>query len=297
VLPGVSGEARFFTNSHGLRAEEATADREYHVLALGGSTTECLFLDQAEAWPRLVQDRLNRRAGPRVWLGNAGRSGMTSRDHRLHAQVLLRQEPKTDAIFLMAGINDLTIRLLRDDAYDAHYLEDPEHQAQQTQHAFAVSPSPATERDRTPELWKLLTRRARRSHPSAHSPEQYPVWRRRRGEATHIRDSLPDLTSALEEYARNLQAVIETSRAHGVRLLLLTQPTLWREDLSTEEQDLLWFGGVGDFMRRDVDTYYSAGALAQGMRLYNDTLLEVCRSSGLECLDVAAQLSGERSFF
>ena len=57
-MPGVTGVSTFRTNSQGLRADELTGQEGRRILALGGSTTECLYLDQSEAWPRLLQDLL-----------------------------------------------------------------------------------------------------------------------------------------------------------------------------------------------------------------------------------------------
>ena len=293
--PGIEGEARFHVNSRGLRGDEPRAGAAYRILVLGGSATECLFLDQTEAWPQRVQERLAKREGPRVWVGNAGRSGMTSRDHRFQAELLLRQEPEIDALVIMAGVNDLTIRLLQDESYDPRYLEDPRNRERQVLHAFTLTPEsrPAAWR---PVLWQALLGPAP-ALGSRHAPEQYAVWRRRRRQAATVRETLPDLSPALVEYAGNLQRVAEACRSRSVRLVMLTHPTLWRGELPPDEADLLWFGGVGDFMRRDVSTYYSVAALARGMALYNEALLAVCRAAGGECIDTAALLAGGRGLF
>ena len=63
VMPGVSGESKFRTNSQGLRADEPPAQNVHRILTLGGSTTECLYLDQSEAWPQVMQDTLNDLSG------------------------------------------------------------------------------------------------------------------------------------------------------------------------------------------------------------------------------------------
>lgn len=77
IMPGVEGESRYITNSEGVRADELTADVTYHILAVGGSTTECLYLDQDEAWPHLLQTSLNENQHAyKVWVGNIGKSGL-----------------------------------------------------------------------------------------------------------------------------------------------------------------------------------------------------------------------------
>jgi hypothetical protein len=55
IMPGVQGESNFIVNSQGVRGDEFSPDDDYRILAIGGSTTECLYLDQTEAWPYLVQ--------------------------------------------------------------------------------------------------------------------------------------------------------------------------------------------------------------------------------------------------
>jgi hypothetical protein len=109
IMPGVSGASRFAVSSLGLRGDEISPDRDVRILALGGSTTECLYLDQLEAWPRLLQERL----GPRVWVGNAGKSGLHTRHHRLQAETLLDQLPRMAAVIVLTGVNDLSARRWR----------------------------------------------------------------------------------------------------------------------------------------------------------------------------------------
>ena len=87
------------------------------------------------------------------------------------------------------------------------------------------------------------------------------------------------------------------AEAYGVRLVFATQPTLWREDLSAEERATLWFGGTGDFLREPGHAYYSVGALAEGMARYNQTLLDVCATRGVECVDLAAEIPRDPSLF
>src|SRR6185503_10261687 len=81
ILHGIHGPSRFRVSSLGFRGDEDPGEGALALLALGGSTTECLYLDQAEAWPALLEDELARALGRKVWVANAGRSGRTTRDH------------------------------------------------------------------------------------------------------------------------------------------------------------------------------------------------------------------------
>lgn len=57
IIRGVAGPAHIVTNSLGIRGDEVSTERasEYRILAIGGSTTECLLNDQPNTWPALLQ--------------------------------------------------------------------------------------------------------------------------------------------------------------------------------------------------------------------------------------------------
>src|SRR5262245_37606946 len=68
VMPGIYGESKFITNAHGIRGDELIPQHTYRILALGGSTTECGYLDQSETWPYLLQHTLQVNAqNQKVW--------------------------------------------------------------------------------------------------------------------------------------------------------------------------------------------------------------------------------------
>lgn len=79
-LIGIASDGAFSTNSQGLRGPEFSKDDDYRILCIGGSTTECLCLDDRAAWPALLADGLNGE-DERVRVGNAGRAGLNSYDH------------------------------------------------------------------------------------------------------------------------------------------------------------------------------------------------------------------------
>lgn len=306
VMPGVSGESRFMTNSMGLRGDELTRDVGYRVLAVGGSTTECLYLDQDEAWPQLLQSRLDDAPrGRKVWVGNAGRSGLNSRDHVVQLKHLLNRYEDVDAVVLLVGVNDLASRLRQGESYDPDFMSRADAEPVLLRRSFSVVPDPSLPFYKKTALWRLLRDAKAAARPTRYADGEvqdeagklYVTWRERRRDAPALRGTLPDLTTALEEYARNLDTIIGLARAKSVRLILVTQPTLWRRDMPAELSGLLWMGGVGDFQREAGKEYYSAGALEEGMRLYNETLLKTCRERGVECFDLAAVVPKDTSAF
>ena len=139
TMPGVTGTAYFSANSDGMRAEEPSPDHEFKILAVGGSTTECLFLDQSEAWPHLLQENLRRDTGKRVFVGNVVRSGHNSRDHHFQVKYLLEQHSDFDLVILLVGINDLSIRI-SDPSYSPLDFDDPDQREEVIRRASEQQP-------------------------------------------------------------------------------------------------------------------------------------------------------------
>ncbi|MFP5285428.1 MAG: SGNH/GDSL hydrolase family protein, partial [Thermoanaerobaculia bacterium] len=185
IMPGIEDESRFFINEHGLRGDPFSPGQEYRILAVGGSTTECLYLDETEAWPRLLQERL----GPGVWVGNVGRSGQMTRNHVVQVEKLIRQYPRIDAVLLLAGVNDL-MRHLKGDRREKDLMTA----------SFAVllgqgGLMPVEIRRRLRMAWKrYLEPRSELIQDDA--GKVYMKWRSHRRSASRLRESLPDLSAA-----------------------------------------------------------------------------------------------------
>jgi hypothetical protein len=109
------------------------------------------------------------------------------------------------------------------------------------------------------------------------------------------RRPLPNLQIGLQEYAQRVHILGRECRVRGLRCVFLTQPSIWRADLPSSEQNLLWFGRVG--WRGRVLGYASPGDLALAMDAYNQTLLNLCRQDHLECYDLAASIPKDTSAF
>jgi len=304
-MPGVEGEALFKVNSLGLRGDELSDDHDYRVLTVGGSTTECNFLDQPDTWPQGLADALNRRQNERrVWVGNAARSGLNARHNVVQLRYLLPQLPRIDLVIVLPGVNDLSVRLAKDQDYDPDYMQRDQAEAELMPRCFQVFPIQfrrQTSLLQRTALGRLLSGVKARLFPGKLVVDDaglsYDVWRQHRQSASAIRETLPNLDTALDEYRDNLAMEIELCKARGARVLLLTQPSMWRADLPTELAALLWFGGVGDFQEVPGCEYYSVDALSQGMELYNSVVQEQAQQHGVECFDLAAALQKDGSVF
>jgi len=304
VIHGVTFPSELTINAAGMRGDLRGDSTEYHILAVGGSTTICVYLDDAWAWPHLLQERLNDALHTQVvWVGNVGRPGHRTDHHIVQVDKLLPQHPEIDAVLLLIGINDLLGTLSRVTYPQRVLLPTPR---QKLLMSFSFFPgwdeeSPWYERNFVGRFRRLVTWRPMPGtatlRPMDEKGEFLRALRGYRHKAARMRRRLPDLETGLDEYAGGVDQIIDIAQREGVRVLLLTQPSLWSGDLSRAERELLWAGGPPTYALRDGATYYSAEVLAEGMERYNDALLGVCRDRGVECLDLARHIPRNTAFF
>lgn len=307
VMPGIKGKSRFETNRWGIRGRQFTAESRYRILTIGGSTTECLYLDQLESWPSLLEQALNTKIGVNaIWVGNVGKSGTNTNHHIVQIDKILENYPKVDMIILLIGINDFLRRLGLDEEYFLIDRQSEDYQEKLMNKAFSVRPGwddefPLYKRT---EIWRLLRDLKYRLFSPKIDPEVqddaglfYVEKRERRGRAVNIREQLPELASALQDYAKNIREIVQLAKEKNVAVVFLTQPSIWRADLSNELINLLWLGRVGQNQENIGDDYYSIGALSDGMELYNDRLLKLCGELDLNCLDLARHVPKDTSAF
>ncbi len=307
IMPGITGVSTYTTNEGGIRGDPYEPEGRYNVLTLGGSTTECAYLDDTEAWPSLVQEQLNRRAHRLpIWVGNVGRSG-----HRLveHIYVLRYLVPQfnVDAVIVMVGINDFTPVW-----GDPHYPEnvgDPKNISQLLYRSFYTRPLVDAAIPRPfPEnlaIWNLVERGFWKLYRSVDNVQlndlriedlaglNYDKRRALYRSAPFQVGEVPGLPAALDLYEENLLTLIGTARAQDLLLILTTQPVIWKDHLSPEAEQLLWFGMTPP----PEHSRYTPAALARAMDQFNERLLAVCRTTDTECIDLADAINGDERYF
>jgi len=109
-IPGISGIQHITTDSNGFRTTKnisynRKSDKTFRIFAVGGSTTEQIYLDDRKTWTHILQERLNRlNKEYDIEVINTGVSGLRARHHLATIKEVERFEP--DMIVLMVGIND-----------------------------------------------------------------------------------------------------------------------------------------------------------------------------------------------
>lgn len=241
-LPGVSGPARFTVNSLGLRgAPPRQGDR--FVVAFGTSTTECLWLDDAECWPQRLEDRL-REAGKRVTVNTAARSGLRTEHAALQLEALLEAENPPDVALLMSGSTEF-VRAVETGQWQP--LTESERRC-----AFA---NRVTRRQGVPDslgqtlLSQYWDEAEQRIAGGFRAAVGYAVEMHRDGrEHAQQREFFAQNTKyeilsppqeaavdrALADFRRQVERFVTLCRAHGIEPVLISQPCLYGPDMPAE---------------------------------------------------------------
>jgi lysophospholipase L1-like esterase len=299
-MPGIDmAETRFTTNAIGLRGREMPPPGTPRWIAVGGSSTESLFLDDADAWTAVLERELREKHGRDLWLGNAGKSGLTTFSH-VSELLAYEEEIAPSLVIMQAGFNDMSLCISggRQDVIDtALRFRHADYPAAYGRFVFhEIRPPGAASRWRLEALVDRV--RERYENEAAAAPERafvvqdnaasfYRVLRQRRQEAAKV-DAAPVLDDCLRAYAANLRRIADWAEARKVRLVMLTQGSLYRDGITPADETLLWFGSVDEsfFNEPPPKRYFGVRTMREILGRYNAAMLEVCTERRLWCYDV-----------
>jgi len=282
-LKGVSLAGLNTTNRWGLRGDEPPSDWENHytILTIGGSTTQCFFLDDHKTWPYLLQTRL-RTQYPDVWVGNGGLDGHTTRGHLVFMEEII-PKIKPSAVIFLTGINDL--------GYSTNETERAVANANQVERTgWRYRMFARSRLLQVMSTWKQIVFDRATVVKSRETGHQALVLHPLPGKEQLPAD-LRSLLPALGEYRANIRRLIADARATKVRPVFLTQPLLF------DDTDY-WRGVTHQFywMRRMKRTY-SCATYWKLLDIYNKELLRTCREEHVECFDLASAIPHSDQYF
>ena len=287
-VPGLQPqETTFTTNSLGIRGDELNIDEDADVtkiMVLGGSVTECLLVDDQDAWPHVAQELLREATEKEIWVGNAGQSGQNTLDYVAHAQVLL-PEIRPDIVVVMPGGNDLQAAV-EERLLPLDLIEDKALLKRFATKLYQPGASRVFDEMEPSFTWFLI-----KQHRTTPTLEFSDFYRRVKSAryGSPKQDEIADLADHLETYRANLKQLVEAvSTNEGTQLVLMTHPSLWKDQMPDEEVRALWAGY--SCMGCPDPVFYSRRALRLALEEMNAITLQVCEEADLECFDLAPNL-------
>jgi lysophospholipase L1-like esterase len=206
---GMDTSVMYCINRLGLRGV-LPEDGSLRIIALGNSTTECAYIDDAATWPHLLACGLTAQ-GRDVWVGNAGVNGSSTRGNAVFLEdYLLGLCP--DLLIFMPGAADRGRISAKQDAglMAADNLSFSQWLMEKSLLAGSIARQVQSSRPRHID-WSVFTNRTSVSDTS-----------RRRGGAV----PLAEHETYVSGYRERLEHIADLCAARHVHLLLLTQPIL-----------------------------------------------------------------------
>lgn len=290
-LPGMTSELKTFsTNNYGFRGDSLampSPDDEHRIFLVGGSTFECLYLDDSESIGRLLQEELMVRAenGVRHRVYNAGKSGTRTYDYlALLVHRIVHLDP--DLVVVFPGFNDF-LQARSGRSYVLPNDRATSEGARMTYKQLVLYL--ATELQLGRYAVGALGLAAEDQETITHRSDYASLAEKARSRP--LADTAPPVE--LEPYARNLASLAGVARSHDFDLVFMTQPVTWGSDASPTIERWHWMTRVGSEGVR-----YPEDELREAMDRYNATTEEVARRHGVPVLrlDEEMELSA-RNFY
>jgi lysophospholipase L1-like esterase len=279
-LPGIDRRPRRFTiDNLGYRGDSLAMPKpagEVRIFMVGGSTTECVFLDDSEAVTRRLQDRL-RAAYPGVDIRvyGAGKSGDKSWDHvAMVTHRIAHLQP--DVVIVFAGFNDFLSSVLAKD----YLLRGDTAPGRRV-------PSRVVVRMATSELQLY-----RLAHAALHrfDPAETTIHSQYRQAArkARARREVPLPAADPTPFEENLRTLVGAIQAQGARAVLMTQASSWNSPDPVAAQWHWMTGHPERFPERDLDA---------GLGRFNARTRAVGAELGAPVADLAAALPRRMDYF
>ena len=291
-IGGQKGAMDFEINPFGFRSKSmktaAKPAGTVRLFFLGGSTTECLYLSEEKTFVSLVEKKLSERyPSLRFEAVNAGMSGnIAAATLGLLIYKILYYEP--DIVFVMLSINDMR--------YGAAPGFDPVNRPKNRRKpSLDEAPAPVgrllTEILKKSYFLKLIKRRIlnRFFAPKIKNPrQQYDLLRKQR-KVFPIQE--PKESQSLPDFLRYMRLMDAVAKAQGVRLIFVTEASVYQRPLPAEIDQMLWMGyEPGQFN-------LSNDFLMRETKRFNDGVRDLSRQLGTELIDMDAEMPKDLAHF
>ncbi|HMO31572.1 MAG TPA: SGNH/GDSL hydrolase family protein [Lacibacter sp.] len=240
-------------NALGFRGPLPTdsINRLCSVICIGGSTTECRFLSDADTWPYLLGQHLQKTV-PRSWVNNAGMDGHSTFGHQLLVrEYIVRLRPRF--VLLLTGVNDVETE--RPESFDL-LQENKLHTGSPGQLIKSLLQKTAT----GATLFQLYSIRLAYRKGLIHKEVNPSALPDTLLSPAYRQEQVARQQAFLPGYRQRLQVITNLCREQGITPILLTQPSL--------------YGAVQDRNGNDLRLKYLPGFTPVRNNLLQEQILE-----------------------
>lgn len=253
-----------------IKPSRKYADPDLSIVFLGGSTTECMFVDEDNRFPYVVGTLLEKETGRKINSYNGGLSGNNS----LHAIDLLVNKViplQPRVVVFMENINDLSTLLYEKTYWNKNNVRAPIETLAKSKLAGKMLKEMLI--PNLNEAWRHFTKAL-----FSHEEDEFAGARGKK--------LVVDRAALAREFAMNLQMFVDICRARGITPVLMTQG-----NRITERPDPVVATYIG---RYGQDTGISYQDFKAVYDLFNETIRQVGQKNGVLVIDLAREVPPDK---
>ncbi len=279
-------------NDDSFRGDPVSKDPEtFRIFTLGGSTTYSYTLPYWETYPARLEQKLSSAYPKRkIQVENAA-SDWYSSEHLLIRYLFDLKDYKPDLVIVMEAINDLFR------SFSPEWWSRPA-QAFRRDYSHYLGPVASLERIRVkyfPFTEFLIWKKIRLAFDCGKDqgmidPEDPDFYAKvkKYTRPVQIREF-----PSLPVFERNLRMLVRFLKADGVKVILLTQPSIYRPGLTPPELAKLYFAPIHCGQN---GVYPDVASMEYGMGLFNDVIRKVAGDSGVALVDLEKEIPKDPAF-
>lgn len=257
-------------NSIGFRGPELSDSNNLKILCMGGSTTECFYLNDGKDWPNVLGKNLKKEY-PNVWLNNAGMDGQSTFGHiQLLKQYIINLKP--NYIILMCGLNDMGL--------------DTPSRFDENQNFFKKAWNflelPATIRN------IVRSGKAKKSDLNHRFISDLSQEEKLTISDSTIIERLKNESRYLELYKKRLSEIYKLCNDNNIKIIFVAQTILY-----SDETDLFSNVYLGDLKTGEINGKTRSLIL----KLYNKATFDFANEKEIPFINLAARLPKDSRFF
>ena len=212
----------------------------FRILCIGGSTTRNVRLDSMEQYPTVLQQILkNKIPNKKVEILNAGMDWYTSKHSSINYALYCR-DFQPDVVVIMHGINDLY-----------RSFSPPSLAVGEYKHDYSHFYGPSIAGAKPPTFESMINTFIRKFwFPPTYEARSFDISR----------------FKSLDDFSKYMGTLIELVQNDGAKVVLVSQPYLYKSEMSDEEKNLLW---MNSGMCLENGKYPNSETMALAMDAYN----------------------------
>lgn len=240
------------------------------IIFMGGSTTECFYLNDNKDWPSVFASKINEKKTS-YWVNNAGMDGQSSYGNL----VMLKQHVlnlKPDYLILMTGLNDIGLK--KPSKYD-------ETDAKGWKYLYNKLELPAT-------IVNLI--RANKAKKLGFNHQVLDVEKAEKLNLTdtQIVQRITNELPLIQSYKERIKEIAKLCKENDIKLIFISQTVLFGD-----ENDMFTNANLSDIKVGESN----GKTLALLLKQYNKATFEVTEELGLKFVNLSLRLPKDSRFF